>query len=59
MLGHPAKNDCSTEALLDFCTSVTFLRSVPVHTYAYTVCFYLFVPLNGILRCEVNKDAHG
>jgi hypothetical protein len=29
-LGHPAKNDCSTEVLLDFCTRVTFLRSVPV-----------------------------
>jgi hypothetical protein len=28
-LGHPAKNDCSTEVLLDFCTRVTFLRSVP------------------------------
>jgi hypothetical protein len=28
-LGHPAKNDCSTEVLLDFCTIVTFLRSVP------------------------------
>jgi hypothetical protein len=27
--GHPAKNDCSTEVLLDVCTSVTFLRSVP------------------------------
>jgi hypothetical protein len=27
--GHPAKNDCSTEVLLDFCTRVTFLRSVP------------------------------
>jgi hypothetical protein len=28
--GHPAKNDCSTEVLLDFCTRVTFLQSVPV-----------------------------
>jgi hypothetical protein len=28
-LGHPAKNDCSSEVLLDFCTRVTFLRSVP------------------------------
>jgi hypothetical protein len=28
--GHPAKNDCTTEVLLDFCTRVTFLRSVPV-----------------------------
>jgi hypothetical protein len=29
-LGHPAKNDCSTEVLLDFCTRATFLWSVPV-----------------------------
>jgi hypothetical protein len=28
-LGHPAKNDCSTEVLHDFCTRATFLRSVP------------------------------
>jgi hypothetical protein len=28
-LGRPAKNDCSTEVLLDFCTRMTFLRSVP------------------------------
>jgi hypothetical protein len=27
--GHPAKNDCSTKVLLDFCTRATFLRSVP------------------------------
>jgi hypothetical protein len=27
-MGHPAKNNCSTEVLLDFCTRVTFLRSV-------------------------------
>jgi hypothetical protein len=29
VLGHPTKNDCSTEVLLDFWTSATFLRSVP------------------------------
>jgi hypothetical protein len=28
--GHPTKNDCSTDVLLDFCTRATFLRSVPV-----------------------------
>jgi hypothetical protein len=28
--GHSAKNDLSTEALRDFCTRGTFLRSVPV-----------------------------
>jgi hypothetical protein len=29
MTGTPAKNDCSTEVLLDFCTRVTFLQGVP------------------------------
>jgi hypothetical protein len=28
-LGLPAKNDCSTEVLLDFCTRVTFLWNIP------------------------------
>jgi hypothetical protein len=28
--GLPAKNDCSTEVLLDFCTRVTFLRNIRV-----------------------------
>jgi hypothetical protein len=26
--GHPTKNACSTEVLLDFCTRATFLQSV-------------------------------
>jgi hypothetical protein len=28
LLGHPAKNDCSTAVLLDFCSRATLLRSV-------------------------------
>jgi hypothetical protein len=40
VLGHPAKNDCSTEVLLDFCARATFLRSVPV-LFNHVHCIYL------------------
>jgi hypothetical protein len=39
-LGHPAKNDCSTEVLLDFYTRMTFLRSIYLYEYD---CYHLTV----------------
>ena len=50
-LGHPAKNDCSTEVLLDFCTRATFLRSVPALRMAMrnglVLSFSLFFLIHG------------
>ena len=47
-LGHPAKNDCSTEVLLDFCTRATFLRSVPV------ICVLTMTRQPGCASCTRN-----
>jgi hypothetical protein len=47
----PAKNDCSTEVLLDFCTKIDIFAECPVESRTIHLCHKKFV--------QVLNDIHG